>query len=110
VTKEKVVAEFLLGDDESICMSCYVCIPPIRGSSFQSSRCIQDILIVVALRDIQLLANDLEVVISIQRVGAMRRGWVVAHEFSMFVSSLECILLRCNTQIVMENKRRNCLL
>jgi hypothetical protein len=48
-------------------------IPPIRRGTLESSRGIQYLLPVVALSDVQLLSNDLEPVIGIQRINRMRK-------------------------------------
>jgi hypothetical protein len=90
----EAATEFLPSDVVGIYVSCCVCIPPVRGNFFKPPRCIHDLLMTIALRVIQLLANDLDPVISIQRIGGMREGgWMVAHELSMLVPSLGCILL-----------------
>jgi hypothetical protein len=49
---------------------------------------------VVALGDIQLLSNELEPVIGIQRINRMReRRRVMAHKIPVLISSRGCILL-----------------
>ena len=69
-------------------------IPPIGRSSLESSRGVQDLLPVVALGDIQLLSNDLEPVIGIQRINRMGERWrVMAHKIPVLVSSLGYILM-----------------
>jgi hypothetical protein len=69
-------------------------IPPIGRGTLESSRGVQDLFPVVALDDIQLLSNDLEPVIGIQRINRMRESWwVMAHKIPVFVSSRGCILL-----------------
>jgi hypothetical protein len=69
-------------------------IPPIGRGTLESSQGVQDLFPVVALGDIQLLSNDLEPVIGIQRINRMReRWWVMAHKIPVFISSRGCILL-----------------
>jgi hypothetical protein len=69
-------------------------IAPIELGTLESSRGVQDLLPVVALGDIQLLSDNLEPVIGIQRINRMRECWrVMAHKIPMFVSSRGCILL-----------------
>jgi hypothetical protein len=69
-------------------------IQPIGRGSLESSRGVQDILPVIALGNIQLLSNDLEPVIGIQRINRMgERWWVMTHKILVFVSSRGCILL-----------------
>ena len=61
----EVRLELLPGYCISIGMRYCEGIPPIRRSSLESSRGVQDLLPVVALSDVQLLSNDLESVIGI---------------------------------------------
>jgi hypothetical protein len=69
-------------------------IPPIGRGTLEFSRGVQDLLPVVALGDIQLLSNDLEPVIGIQRINRMRERWrVMAHKIPVLISSWGCILL-----------------
>ena len=69
-------------------------IPPIGRGSLESSRGVQDLLPVIALGDIQLLPDNLEPVIDIQRINRMRESRrVMAHEIPMLVSSRGYILL-----------------
>jgi hypothetical protein len=69
-------------------------IPPVRCGSLESSRGIQDLLPVVALGDVQLLSNDFEPVIGIQRINRMRKCWrVMTHEILVLISGRGCILL-----------------
>jgi hypothetical protein len=69
-------------------------IPPIGRSSLESSRGVQDLLPVVALSDVQLLSNDLEPVIGIQRINRMRKcRRVMTHEIPVLISGWGCILL-----------------
>jgi hypothetical protein len=69
-------------------------IPPIGRGSLESSRGVQDLLPVIALGDIQLLPDNLEPVIGIQRINHMRESRrVMAHEIPMLVSSRGYILL-----------------
>jgi hypothetical protein len=69
-------------------------IPPIGRGTLESSRGVQDLLPVIALGDIQLLSNDLEPVIDIQRINRVRESWrVMAHKILMLISSRGCILL-----------------
>ena len=72
----------------------YEGIPPVRCGSLESSRGIQDLLPVVALGDVQLLFNDLEPVIGIQRINHMGECWrVMTHKILVLISSRGCILL-----------------
>jgi hypothetical protein len=69
-------------------------ISPIGRSSLESSRGVQDLLPVVALSDVQLLSNDLEPVIGIQRINRMRKcRRVMTHEVPVLISGRGCILL-----------------
>jgi hypothetical protein len=69
-------------------------IPPIGRGTLESSRDVQDLLPVVALGDIELLSNDLEPVIGIQRINRMREHRrVMAHKVLVLISSRGCILL-----------------
>jgi hypothetical protein len=90
----EVHLELLLG----YCISIGVCrcegIPPIGRGTLESSRGVQDLLPIVALGDIQLLSDDLEPVIDIQRINRMREHRrVMAHKIPMLISSRGCILL-----------------
>jgi hypothetical protein len=80
------------------CISIGMCrcegISPIGRNSFESSQGIQDLLSVVALSDVQLLSNDFEPVISIQRINRMRKcRRVMTHEIPVLISGRGCILL-----------------
>ena len=76
-------------------------IPPIGRGTLESSRGIQD-LSVVALGDIQLLSNDLEPVIGIQRINRMREHWrVMAHKILVLISSQGCILLLLQVLLIL---------
>jgi hypothetical protein len=80
------------------CISIGVChcegIPPIRHGTLESSQGVQDLLPVIALGDIQLLPDNLEPVIDIQRINRLRESRrVMAHEIPMLVSSRGYILL-----------------
>jgi hypothetical protein len=68
-------------------------IPPIGRGSLESSRGVQDLPPVIALADIQLLPDNLEPLIGIQRINRMRESRRVAHKISMLVSSRGYILL-----------------
>jgi hypothetical protein len=69
-------------------------IPPIRRRTLESSRGIQDLLPVIALGDVQLLSNDLELVIGNQRINCMRKyRRVMTHEIPVLISGRGCILL-----------------
>jgi hypothetical protein len=90
----EVRLELLLG--YCICVGMCRCegIPPIGCGTLESSRDVQDLLLVVALGDVQLLSNDFEPVIGIQRINRMGECWrVMAHKIPVFVSSRGCILL-----------------
>jgi hypothetical protein len=63
-------------------------IPTVRRGTLESSRGIQDLLPVIALGDIQLLSDNLEPVIDIQRINRMRESRrVMAHKILMLISS-----------------------
>jgi hypothetical protein len=90
----EVNLELLLG--YGICIGVCRCegITPIGRGTLESSRGVQDLLSIVALGDIQLLSDNLEPVIGIQRINHMRECWrVMAHKIPVFVSSQGCILL-----------------
>jgi hypothetical protein len=90
----KVLLKFL--PSYCICIGMCRCegIPPIGRSSLESSRGVQDLLPVVALSDVQLLSNDLEPVISMQRINRMRECWrMMTHEIPVLISCRGCILL-----------------
>jgi hypothetical protein len=80
----------------SVCIGVCHCegIPPIGRGTLESSRGVQDLLPVVALGDIQLLSDNVELVIGIQRINCVRESWrVMAHKVPMLISSRGCILL-----------------
>jgi hypothetical protein len=90
----KVLQKFLSSDSVSICMGCNVGIPPVRHGAFKSSRSIQDLLSVVALRNVQLLAYDFKSAIDIQWINRVRKSrWMIAHEIPMLIPGLGYILL-----------------
>ena len=90
----EVLLELLPGYGISIGMCCCEGIPPIGRSSLESSRGVQDLLSVVALSYVQLLSNDFEPVIGIQRINRMRESWrVMTHEVPVLISGRGCILL-----------------
>jgi hypothetical protein len=90
----EVRLELLPGYSIRIGVCHYEGIPPIGRGSLESSRGVQDLLPIVALGDIQLLSNDLEPVIGIQRINHVRESWrVMAHKIPVLISSRECILL-----------------
>ena len=69
-------------------------IPPIGRSSLESSRGVQDLLLVVALSYVQLLPNDFEPVIGIQGINRMRKcRRVMTHEVPVLISGRGRILL-----------------
>jgi hypothetical protein len=69
-------------------------IPPVGRGSLESSRGVQDLFPVVALGDVQLLSNDFEPVIGIQRINRMGECWrVMTHKFPVLISGRGCILL-----------------
>jgi hypothetical protein len=69
-------------------------IPPIGRGSLESTRGVQDLFPVVALGDVQLLSDNLEPVIGIQRINHMGERWrVMTHKIPVFVSSRWCVLL-----------------
>jgi hypothetical protein len=80
----------------SVCIGVCRCegIPPIGRGAFESSRGVQDLLLVIALGDVQLLFENLEPIIGIQRINRVRESWrVMAHKIPMFISSRGYILL-----------------
>ena len=90
----EVHLELLPGNSVRIGMCRCEGIPPVRRGSLESSRGVKDLLPVIALGDIQLLSDNLEPVIGIQRINHMRECWrVMAHKIPVFVSSQGCILL-----------------
>jgi hypothetical protein len=69
-------------------------IPPIGRGTLESSRGVQDLLPVIALGDIQLIFNNFEPVIGIQRINRMKeRMRVMAHKVPMLITGQGCILL-----------------
>jgi hypothetical protein len=80
----------------SVCIGVCRCegIPPIERGAFESSRGVQDLLPIIALGDVQLLSENLEPVIGIQRINHVRESWwVMAHKIPMFISNRGYILL-----------------
>jgi hypothetical protein len=62
--------------------------PLVGRGSLESSRGVQDLFPVVALGDVQLLSNDFEPVIGIQRINCMRKSRrVMTHEVPVLVSA-----------------------
>ena len=93
-----VSAEVRLEFLSSYCICIGVCrcegIPPVERGTLESSRGVQDLLSVVALSDVQLLPNDFEPVIGINRINRMRKcRRVMTHEIPVFISGRGCILL-----------------
>jgi hypothetical protein len=83
-------------------------IPPVGCGSLESSRGVQDLFPVVALGDVQLLSNDLEPVIGIQRINRMGECWrVMTHKIPMLFSGRGCILLMLLIQLVLLNLLNN---
>jgi hypothetical protein len=90
----EVRLELLPGYGISIGMCRCEGIPPIGRGSFESSQGVQDLLPVVALSYVQLLPNDFEPVIGVQRINRMRKCWrVMTHEIPVLISGRGCILL-----------------
>jgi hypothetical protein len=90
----EVLLKFLPGYRICICVWRSEGIPQVGRDAFKSSRSIQDLFLVVALHNVQLLAYDLEPIIGIQWINRVRKGrWMMAHEISVFVLSLGCILM-----------------
>jgi hypothetical protein len=90
--------EVLLKLLPSYCICVGVCrcegIPPVGRGTLESSRGVQDLLLVVALSDVKLLSNDFEPVIGIQRINRMREcWWMMTHEIPVLISGRGCILL-----------------
>jgi hypothetical protein len=93
-----VSAEVCLELLPGYCIRVGVCrcegIPPVGRDSLESSQGVQDLLPIVALGNIQLLSNDFELVIGIQRINRMGECWrVMTHKIPVFVSGRGCILL-----------------
>jgi hypothetical protein len=75
---------------------------PMRRGSLESSRGEQDLLPVIALGDIQLLSDNLEPIIGIQRINRVRESWqVMAHKIPMLISSQGYILLLLLVMLVL---------
>jgi hypothetical protein len=90
----EVHLELLLGYGIRIGVCCCEGIPPVERGSLESSRGVQDLLPVIALGNIQLLPDNLEPVIGIQRINRVRESWrVMAHKILVLISSRGCILL-----------------
>ena len=90
----EVHLEFLPSYGINISMCRSEGIPPVRRGTFESSRSVQDFLMVIALGDVQFLPDDLKPVIGIQGVNCMRESRrVMAHEIPMLISSLWCLLV-----------------
>jgi hypothetical protein len=90
----EVLLELLPGYGISIGMCRCEGIPPVGRGSLESSRGVQDLLLVVALSYVQLLPNDFEPVIGIQGINCMREcRWVMTHEIPVLISGRGCILL-----------------
>jgi hypothetical protein len=90
--------EVLLKLLPSYCICVGMCrfegIPPVGHGSLESSRGVQDLFPVVALGNIQLLSNDFEPVIGIQRINHMGECWrVMTHKIPVLISGRGCILL-----------------
>jgi hypothetical protein len=77
-----------------VCMCRIEGIPSFKRGAFKSSRGVQDLFLVVALCNVQLISNDLKPVIGIQGIDRIRkcRG-MMTHKVSMLVPSFGCILL-----------------
>jgi hypothetical protein len=90
----KVLLKFLPSYSVCVCVCRSEGIPLVGRDAFESSRSIQDLLSVVALRNVQLLSYDLEPVIGIQGINRMRkcRG-MMTHKIFVLVPSLGCILM-----------------
>jgi hypothetical protein len=66
----------------------------VKRGTLESSQGVQDLLPVIALSDIQLLSNDLEPIIGIQRINRVRESWrVMAHKILVLISGRGRILL-----------------
>jgi hypothetical protein len=90
----KVFLKFLPSNGVSICMGRSVGIPPVGRNAFQSFVRIEGGLPVIALSDIQLLAYNLKPIIGVQRINRVRESRrMMAHEISMFIPSLGCVLM-----------------
>jgi len=78
--------KLLPSDGVSISVCSNICIPPVRCSSFQYSCSIQDLLTIITMCDVQLLVDDLQPVISIQRIHRVRKcGRMMTHELPVLV-------------------------
>jgi hypothetical protein len=90
----EVLLKFLLGYRIYICVCRSEGIQPVGRGAFKSFRSIQDLLSIIALRNVQLLSYDLKPFIGIQWINQLRKSrWLMAHEISLLVSSLGCILM-----------------
>jgi hypothetical protein len=80
----------------SICVGMCRCegIPPVGRGTLESSQGVQDLFSVIALGNIQLLSNDFELVIGIQRINCMGECWrMMTHKIPVLISGQGCILL-----------------
>jgi hypothetical protein len=79
-------SKFRLGDSISSIVGSSVGIPPISSKTSQTSRSIEDLLLVRALCNNQHLLHRLQPIISVQRIWRVgERRWLVAHELSVLV-------------------------
>jgi hypothetical protein len=100
----EVHLEFLSGYGVSISMCRGEGIPLVGRDTSKSSQSVQDLLLVIALGDVQFVPDNLKPVIGIQGVNCMRESRrVMAHKISMLVSSLECILLLMMVLLILLN-------
>ena len=98
----EVHLELLSGYSIRIGVCRYEGIPPIERETLESSRGVQDLLPIVALGDIQLLSDNFELVIGIQRINHMRESRrVMAHKIPVLISSQGCILLLLQVLLIL---------
>src|SRR6185295_8642474 len=86
-----VAAEPLLElePSESLAVLNWVGLPPVQSCPSQLSCCVQDALTIIALGDVQLALNCTELVVSLKRVGRVRKHRrVTPQELSMPVARL----------------------
>ena len=72
-----------LEPSESLAVLDWVGLPPVQSCPSQLSCCVQDSLSIIALGDVQLALHCTEPVVSLKRVGRVRkRRWVTPQELS----------------------------
>jgi hypothetical protein len=67
-------------------VSSTVRIPPISSGASKATRCIQDLLLVSALGNVEHLLHYLQPIISLDWIrGTGEGGWLVAHKLMMLI-------------------------